>query len=122
MDFFSRAARSDLHQGKPEEAQKWLDRAIEILPEKSCMEYITIATLELECGKPELASKYAASGDENFTEQYFAVYPHAAASVWNKVGQSARAQADIAKGQQIWENSQKRSNQAQHSPFSRTGI
>jgi hypothetical protein len=122
MDYYSRAARAFIHLGKKEEAQKWLDRAVKILPEMSCLEYITLATLELDCDNPALAAKYAELSENLFTEQYMAVYPYAAANVWKKVGQPARAEAIIARKQKMWDASQSRYEQARHSVFNRTGM
>ena len=59
MDYYSRAALAYIHIDKLDEAQKWLDRAIENMHQLTCMEYITIALLEIDCDNRALATKYA---------------------------------------------------------------
>jgi tetratricopeptide (TPR) repeat protein len=122
MDYYSRAARANIHMGNIAEGQKWIDRAVNVLPELTCMESIVVASFALDCGNAAMAQKFAEQGDSLLTEQYLAVFPQASATVWTRLGHPERALAIIEKSKKIRSEVDARVTYGQNHSDDRTGF
>lgn len=111
LDSYSRAALAYIHLDQLDEAKKWLQRAVENMHQLTCLEYITIALLELDCDDRALATKYAELSEPLFTKQFLAVYPAKAERVWNCLGYKDRAAQVGSKARELYEASTARTKQ-----------
>ncbi|HEY9730505.1 MAG TPA: tetratricopeptide repeat protein [Drouetiella sp.] len=58
IDYYLAAAKANFKLGKTKQAQDWIDRAINVLPEISSSEYEALGEMEVELGNKIAAKKY----------------------------------------------------------------
>jgi hypothetical protein len=122
IECYSQAALAYVHLDKISEAQRWLDLAAHNLPEKTCSEYETLATQELDCDDKELATKYIEASEALFTEQYQFVYPWRAVEIWKKLGHPERGEAIVKKAKEMEAANDARTKHSQNSAFKYSSI
>ena len=122
VDDYSDLIVALIHIDKVDEAQKWIDHAEKNLPDMTCMEYTTLAERESDLGDRQRAQKYAELAEQTYTDQYFAVLPRRARSIWNRLGQPARADFLQKKADAYYQQSQEQSKNAQQSPLKDVGF
>jgi tetratricopeptide (TPR) repeat protein len=99
IDCYLASAKANLKMGKAEEAQKWIDRASNVLPDISCFENQSLGEMAIELGNNDAAKKFLDRALIQLTNQYSAVgrsLPHLYKKIGDMEGaRKARAKLDV---------------------------